>query len=91
MNERDIESRAQEPVPRLAKLRQTGLQDLDPAICIASADGQLGFEAASDRQIRPHGMGFGMRDEPLDMLFGAFEDRQPKETRKPPRSEQRIA
>ena len=41
-------------------------------LCVATTDRQLSFETATDRKIGRQGMGFGVGDEPVDVLFDAL-------------------
>ena len=66
------------------ELLQTFPHDFDPSLGVAKTDGQLPFEAMSDRKGGPERVGFGARDKPIDVLFGAREIAGPKEYRSGP-------
>ena len=67
------------PVMTGVELLQAVLQVLDAVFHLAPADGQLTFEAASDRKIGPQRMGFGIDDEPVHVLLGARKIAGPEE------------
>jgi hypothetical protein len=61
------------------ELLQAAPKILNPDPYVAPADGQRTFLAARDGEIGSKGMGCGVRDQPVRVLFGVPEIADPKE------------
>ncbi len=84
LDKRYIELGTEQLVRRGVEFLQGVLQDRDAAVSITSPDRHLAFKSPSDQKIWRERMGFGARDEPIDMLLGALQIASPKENRNAP-------
>jgi len=61
------------------KLLEAGMYILHSSACITARDRKCSFVAACNRKVRSQGMSFGVRPQPVHMLFGSLDIVNPNE------------
>ena len=64
----------------LAKFLEGAPERFDAALCVASADSHGPLEAACEPKVGTKRMGFGVRDEHINVLVGARQIASPEKT-----------